>query len=117
MNEDKDPNASIGSRSIIPLPSVEDPEETFQIPTEKSNAQDPERRLKEFRARHIQMMALGTFKSDISILTILGSAIGAGLLYQSGKVLYLGGPVSVWLAYLTMGTVLYAVLVSLPYRV
>jgi hypothetical protein len=61
MDEDKDINESVGSRSITPLPSVEDSEETFQIPTEKSNRQDPERRLKEFRARHIQMMALGTF--------------------------------------------------------
>jgi amino acid permease len=61
MDEDKDINESVGSRSITPLPSVEDPEEAFQIPTEESNRQDPERRLKEFRARHIQMMALGTF--------------------------------------------------------
>ena len=65
MNEDKDVDGTVSSRSIIPVPSIEDPGEAFQIPTEKSNAQDPERRLKEFRARHIQMMALGTFLSVI----------------------------------------------------
>lgn len=41
-----------------------------------------------------------------------GAAIGSGLLFQSGEALYKGGPVSLWLGYLSMGTVLYAVLVT-----
>jgi len=45
-----------------------------------------------------------------------GAAIGVGLLYQSGKALYIGGPVSLWLAYLAMGSVVYAVLVIEPFR-
>lgn len=44
---------------------------------------------------------------------MVGAAIGTGLLFQSGKALYIGGPVSLWLGYLLMGTVMYAVLVCL----
>jgi yeast amino acid transporter len=44
---------------------------------------------------------------------MVGAAIGAGLLFQSGKALYIGGPVSLWLGYLLMGTVMYAVLITL----
>jgi amino acid permease len=32
-------------------------------------------------------------------------------MFQSGKALYIGGPVSLWLGYLLMGTVMYSVLV------
>jgi amino acid permease len=52
----------------------------------------------EFKARHIQMMALG-------------SAMASSLFFQSGKALYTSGPVSMWLASCFMGTVSYAVLV------
>lgn len=45
----------------IPLPrpvdGTEEPE--FEIPVSRSNQLNPERRAREFRARHIQMMALG----------------------------------------------------------
>jgi len=37
----------------------EDVPPDFSPPTERSNLHDPERRSKEFKARHIQMMALG----------------------------------------------------------
>ena len=91
------------------LESFEEGGETsFHLRKEQPNSQDPERRAKEFKGRHIQMMALGILlKNHID----LGSAIGAGLLFQSGKALYDGGPVSLWLAYLLMGTVSYSVLV------
>jgi amino acid permease len=39
----------------------EDVPEPFEIRVEKSNADDHIRRAREFRARHIQMMALGNF--------------------------------------------------------
>lgn len=42
-----------------------------------------------------------------------GAAIGTGLFYQSGKVLYFAGPIPTCLGYLLMGTVVYAVLVRL----
>lgn len=38
----------------------EDLRQDFRPPTSRSNLHDPERRSKEFRARHIQMMALGS---------------------------------------------------------
>jgi amino acid permease len=34
--------------------------------------------------------------------------IGTGLLYQSGEVLAIAGPISLFLSYLLMGTVVYA---------
>jgi hypothetical protein len=37
----------------------EDVDPGFSPPTERSNLHDPERRSKEFKGRHIQMMALG----------------------------------------------------------
>jgi amino acid permease len=46
-------------------------------------------------------------------LILLGAAIGTGLLYQSGKVLYYAGPAPACLAYLLMGSVTYSVLVPL----
>ena len=65
-----------------------------------------------FKARHIQMMALG---SPLSFPTLImtGVSIGSGLLYQSGIQLASSGPVSLLLAYIFMGTVVYSVLVHL----
>jgi amino acid permease len=40
-------------------PPEEGFDEDLDIPREKSNQDDPVRRAREFRARHIQMMALG----------------------------------------------------------
>ena len=42
----------------FPAP-VEEEFDDFAVPREKSNSTDPGRRAREFRARHIQMMALG----------------------------------------------------------
>ena len=39
--------------------SIDDEEPQYEIPVSRSNQSDPERKAKEFRARHIQMMALG----------------------------------------------------------
>jgi len=44
-------------------------------------------------------------------LMFTGAAIGNGLLLQSGTNLYLAGPISLLLAYILMGTVVYAVMV------
>lgn len=63
-----------------------------------------------FEGRHIQMMGLG--KPDfVPFVLNLGAAIGSGLLFGTGEALYFGGPVSLWLAYLLTGTVMYAVMV------
>lgn len=62
-----------------------------------------------FEGRHIQMMGLG--KHDLVPFVLnLGAAIGSGL-FGTGETLYFGGPVSLWLAYLLTGTVMYAVMV------
>lgn len=53
------PEGSIGSNEAIPVPVDGTEEPQFEIPVSRSNYLDPERRSKEFRARHIQMMALG----------------------------------------------------------
>lgn len=60
--------------------------------------QDHVKRKREFKGRHIQMMGIG-------------ATIGAGVLLQSGKSLYFAGPISVFIAYLTIATVVYSVLV------
>lgn len=52
------PEGSIHSDEIPP-PVDETDEPRFEIPVSRSNHSDPERRAREFRARHIQMMALG----------------------------------------------------------
>ena len=41
------------------LPVDDEVEPQYRLPTTPSNIHDPERRSKEFKARHIQMMALG----------------------------------------------------------
>lgn len=43
------------------------------------------------------------------MLTDAGVMIGTGLLYQSGEMLALAGPISLLVAYILMGTVVYAV--------
>jgi amino acid permease len=72
---------------------------------------DPVRRRREFKGRHIQMMGLGKLPEVLA--NSEGAAIGTGLFYQSGKVLYFAGPIPACIAYLLMGTVLYSVLVWL----
>ena len=60
VSEDSDkPEGSIGSNVEIPVPVDGTEEPQFEIPVSRSNQLDPERKSKEFRARHIQMMALG----------------------------------------------------------
>lgn len=41
----------------------------------------------------------------------VGIAIGSGLLFDTGGILYLDGPVSLVLGYLFVGSVMYAVMV------
>jgi amino acid permease len=62
-----------------------------------------------FRARHIQMMALGKVSQVRS--SYAGSAMATGLFLASSDVLYECGPVSMLLAYLLAGSISYAVLV------
>jgi hypothetical protein len=71
-------------------------------------------RRREFKARHIQMMSLGSFLRKY--IPNLGASIGVGLLYQSGKALYSAGPVPFLLSYIVMGTVAYSVLVLIYFR-
>jgi amino acid permease len=57
LDSDK-PEGSIRSDEIsVPVDGTDEPE--FEIPVSTSNQLEPERRAREFRARHIQMMALG----------------------------------------------------------
>lgn len=70
-----------------------------------------------FRGRHIQMMGLGTTLTPnqnigLSYADTLGAAIGSGVLYNSGTPLFLAGPVSLFLAYLWIGTVMYAMMAT-----
>jgi amino acid permease len=69
----------------------------------------PQKKAREFRARHIQMMALGIVPQCLS--DISGSTIGTSLLFSVGGQLYNSGPVSLLLAYLLVGSLVYAVLV------
>lgn len=62
-----------------------------------------------FKARHIQMMILGTISNFLRLK--LGSAMATSLFIQSGKVLYTSGPVSVVLASSLMGSVAFSMLV------
>jgi len=66
-----------------------------------------------FRPRHIQMMALGNYYClpIHNQLTLKGSAISTTLFFQSAKILFFSGPVSLWLAFLLMAPIPYAVLV------
>jgi len=89
---------------------------------------DSQRQELQFRARHIQMMALGTFRVAVAVCStfqstfqpryfvvrgrlIVGSAMASSLFITSGKVLYTSGPVSILLAYMLMGSVSWAMLV------
>jgi amino acid permease len=75
--------------------------------------QEEVKRKREFKGRHIQMMAIGTclfFQSN----NFVGGTIGTGVLLQSGRSLYYTGPVSILIAYLLMATVVYSVLVITP---
>jgi len=75
-----------------------------------TQSEDTERKAWEFRGRHIQMMALGIL--FLQSLLMVGVSIGTGVLYQSGYDLFVGGPVTLLLAYISMGTVAYAVIVQ-----
>ena len=76
---------------------------------EEGLARDARPRPAWFLPRHIQMMALGKYLQGE--VDRPGSALATGLFFQTGKVLYYSGPVSMVLAFLLMGTVTYAVLV------
>lgn len=70
---------------------------------------DSEQRALMFKARHIQMMALGS-STRLFRLTV-GSALASSLFLQMGRVLFISGPVSMLLANILMGTVAWAMLV------
>jgi amino acid permease len=87
-----------------------------QVEIDQSNNQ-PETPRRKFRGRHIQMMGLGTTRPSNHIISVwytnkIGAAIGSGVLYNSGTPLFLAGPVSLFLAYLWVGTVVYSMLES-----
>ena len=65
---------------------------------------------RQLNQRQVQMMAIGNILV-VSSLNFAGAAIGNGLLIQSGQALYLGGPVSLFLAYIFIGTVMYSIMV------
>jgi len=71
---------------------------------------EKEERARRFRPRHLQMMALGIVK--FFGIDFSGSSIATGLFFQTGKMLYFSGPVSMLLAFVLMGSVSYAVMVS-----
>jgi Amino acid permease len=71
-------------------------------------------RTPKFRLRHIQMMAFGSL--PFLLLKLRGGSIGTGLFYGSGVVLYNAGPISAFLGYIIMGTVLFSVLVKSSLR-
>jgi amino acid permease len=68
-------------------------------------------RFKKFKGRHIQMMALGDFQFLNTILNnSIGASIGTGVLYESGYLLSIGGPVTLLFAYLWTATILFAIM-------
>jgi amino acid permease len=123
---------------LVPLPSSETP--VFTPPSEqldRNQLPDPEAQLKnephgaeevlpespdhqatnarnesarQLNRYQVEMIAIGNFPV-LSSLNVAGAAIGNGLLIQSGQALYLGGPVSLFLAYIFIGTVMYSVMV------
>jgi amino acid permease len=68
------------------------------------------KRARKFAPRHIQMMALGMLFLPLCIERE-GSSIATVFFFQSGKVLYFSGWLSMLLAFLLMGSLTYAVLV------
>lgn len=62
-----------------------------------------------FKARHVEMMALGILDQINDVAQYLGSCIGAGIFLGTGPALYNSGPISLCLGYLFVGTVVYAV--------
>jgi amino acid permease len=91
-------------------PSIDGDHSPEKIVDVRNRTRSPAIPKRLFKKRHIQMMAFGTYQYDG--LTE-GNAIGNGLFISSGKAIYFGGPVSAFIAYLSMGSVLYAVLVIL----
>lgn len=75
--------------------------------------ESPDSRFRVFRARHIQMMALGISDFGGCNWRCVRTSSGIGVLFESGTLLFLGGPVCLVLAYLWAGSVLYAMMVNL----
>ena len=95
--------------SISERPS--DPESAIGTPPNEEE-QTVQQAFKKLKVRHIQMMALGTLDAKEQSNRLPGAAVGSGLLFQSGKALYFGGPISLFLGYLLMGSVTYSVMAS-----
>lgn len=89
-----------------------DPESAIGTPPNEEEEPVQQAAFKKLKARHIQMMALGTLYAKQQSNRLPGAAVGSGLLFQSGRALYFGGPISLFLGYLLMGSVTYAVMAS-----
>jgi hypothetical protein len=104
------------SRQDSPVQSVFERDIEDGIPATYSNGITPSAgkvntEQLQFRARHIQMMALGKTASVPLQGLSVGSAMASSLLVNSAKGLYHGGPVSLLMAYILMGSVAWAMLV------
>jgi hypothetical protein len=98
-------------RDHIPTPRELDGEGDAPFP--QADAPLPRRKPWEFLGRHVTMMALGTPGAQVYVL-IEALPIGTGVLYESGGYLPDSGNVTLLLAYLLTGTVMYAVTVAFP---
>ena len=92
------------------FPSSDDLEDKIPEAVQLPGTYDSEQQALKFKARHIQMMALGF--SLCRLFLTLGSALASSLFLQMSKVLYLSGPVSMLLANLHMGMVALALVVG-----
>lgn len=67
---------------------------------------------RDLKARHIQMIAV---RGPVRLLLTaqIGGTIGTGLFVGSGAALATGGPIGILLAYLIIGSAVYAMMVAL----
>ncbi|KAF8319959.1 putative general amino acid permease [Clavulina sp. PMI_390] len=70
------------------------------VPTYGEDTVPDDRLVRQLKSRHIAMISIG-------------GVIGTGLFLGSGGALANGGPVGLWLGYIIMGSITYAVMVSL----
>lgn len=106
----RDPHARVASRRYVPPRPTSSPSGTgSDTDVEDGRYYDHKGAIyntanpllaRELKGRHLQMIAIG-------------GSIGTGLFVASGKVLYLGGPASVLLAYTFIGAMLYCTVQAL----
>jgi amino acid permease len=70
--------------------------------------EDPRRKEGTFNRRQVQMLSICKKYFTHFANRFSGVSIGSGLLFESGIMLAIGGPVSLFLSYVLMSTVLYA---------